>query len=147
MVPNTGRLIRPHQNNSTSIVIHLHLILPHALACWFLLLNGRAVRVSTCGSSSPFALCEGLTAIAVADGIIFKNKAFALGCYYLPGSLISGTLFVRNSYKSPHYGSISFFPFVQFFYAYLAQLSTTNKESSIIGLWRPGTDSNRRPPA
>lgn len=34
-----------------------------------------------------------------------NNKAFALSCYYLPGSLISCTLFVRTSFKSPYCGT------------------------------------------
>ena len=29
------------------MLVRLHLILPHALACWIFLLNGRDVRVST----------------------------------------------------------------------------------------------------
>jgi hypothetical protein len=49
----------------------MHLALPHALACWVLLLNGRAVRVSTCGSSSPFDFLRKVSPLSqFADGII-----------------------------------------------------------------------------
>ena len=43
----------------------VYLILPHALACWILLLNGRAVRVSTKVAPHLLSSAKGLTTIAV----------------------------------------------------------------------------------
>ena len=42
----------------------VYLTLPHALACWILLLNGRAVRVSTKVAPHLLSSAKGLTVIA-----------------------------------------------------------------------------------